>query len=138
MSHKISLTHINEDKFDILQNNKTIRIDAAEESISTGVRPKALILSSLAGCTAIDVADLLRKMRVEFSDFKIDAEGELTEEHPKIYHSIHLTYFIKVNEDDKPKVEKAVNLSQEKYCGVSAMVKKFADLKVKIEYLPLP
>ncbi len=135
MSHKISLTHLDEDKFDILQNRKTIRIDAAEETLSTGVRPKALILSSLAGCTAIDVVDLLRKMRVEFSDFKIDVEGELTEDHPKIYHTIHLAYFIKVKEEDKSKVEKAITLSQEKYCGVSAMVKKFADLKVKIEYL---
>ena len=136
MSNKISLTHLEEDKFDILQNHKTIRIDAAEESISTGVRPKALILSSLAGCTAIDVVDLLRKMRVEFSEFKIDVEGELTEEHPKTYHTIRLTYFIKLkDEEDKSKVEKAVNLSQDKYCGVTAMVKKFADLKVNIEYL---
>jgi len=135
MSHHISLTHISEDKFDVLQNNKTIRIDSADESLSTGVRPKALILSSLAGCTAIDVVDLLRKMRVEFSDFKIDVTGELTEEHPKIYHTVHLTYFIKVKEEDRSKMEKAVNLSQEKYCGVSAMVRKFADLKVKIEYI---
>lgn len=135
MSHKISLTHLGKEKFDAHQNGKTIRIDGAEESISTGVRPKALILSSLAGCTAIDVVDLLRKMRVEFSDFKIDVEGELTEEHPKTYHTIHLTYFIKLKEEDKSKMEKAVNLSQEKYCGVSAMIKKFADLQVKIEYL---
>ena len=135
MSNKISLTHLEEDKFDILQNHKTIRIDAAEESASTGVRPKALILSSLAGCTAIDVVDLLRKMRVEFSDFKIDVEGELTEEHPKTYHTIRLTYFIKVRDEEKRKVEKAINLSQDKYCGVTAMVKKFADLEVNIEYL---
>lgn len=136
MSNKITLTHLEEDKFDILQNNKTIRIDAAEESVSTGVRPKALILSALAGCTAIDVVELLRKMRVEFSNFKIDVEGELTDEHPKIYHTIHLTYFIKLQtEEDKSKMEKAVNLSQDKYCGVTAMVKKFAELKVRIEYL---
>ncbi len=135
MPHKISLTHLEEDKFDFLQNHKTIRIDGAEENVSTGVRPKALILSSLAGCTGIDVVDLLRKMRVEFSDFKIDVEGELTEEHPKTYHTVHLTYFIKVKEEDKSKMEKAVNLSQEKYCGVSSMVKKFAELNVKVEYL---
>lgn len=98
--------------------------------------PKALILSALAGCTAIDVVDLLNKMRVQFSDFKIDVEGELSEEHPKIYHTVTLTYYIKLNsEDDKSKMEKAVNLSQEKYCGVSAMVKKFADLKVHTVYL---
>lgn len=136
MTHTSSLTHLDAEKFDVLQNGKIIRIDAAEESVSTGVRPKALILSSLAGCTAIDVVELLKKMRVEFSVFKIDVDGELTEEHPKIYHIVHLTYFIKLeNEEDKSKMEKAVGLSQDKYCGVSAMIKKFAELKVKIEYL---
>ncbi len=136
MSHKISLTQIAEHQFDVLQNGKTIRVDSSGDEGTTGVRPKALILSSLAGCTAIDVVDILKKMRVEYSGFRIDVAGELTEEIPKIYQTIHLTYFIKLqNEDDKSKMEKAVNLSQEKYCGVSAMVRKFADLKVKIEYL---
>ena len=136
MNAKISLSQIGEQQFDILQNGKTIRIDTAEESVSTGVRPKALILSALAGCTAIDVVDLLKKMRVEFSDFKIDVEGELSEEHPKIYHTVTLTYYIRLHDaEDKSKMEKAVNLSQEKYCGVSAMVKKCADLKVHTVYL---
>jgi putative redox protein len=135
MSHKITLTHLEAEKFDVLQHGHTIRIDANDAN-PTGVRPKALILSSLAGCTAIDVVEILRKMRVEFSEFKIDVVGELTEEIPKTYHTIHLTYFVKLNNpDDRDKFEKAVTLSQEKYCGVTAMVKKFADLKVKIEYL---
>lgn len=136
MSHKISLSHLGEDKFDVLQNGKTIRIDTAPEEVSTGVRPKALILSALAGCTAIDVVELLRKMRVEFTDFKIDVQAELTEEHPKTYKTVDLVYYVKLtNPADKDKMEKAVNLSQEKYCGVTAMVKAFADLKVRIEYL---
>ncbi|HRG89028.1 MAG TPA: OsmC family protein [Chitinophagales bacterium] len=136
MSHKISLSHLAEDKFDVLQYGKTIRIDAAPEEVSTGVRPKALILSALAGCTAIDVVELLRKMRVDFTEFKIDVEGELTEEHPKTYKTVDLVYYVKLtNPADKDKMEKAVNLSQEKYCGVTAMVKAFADLKVRIEYL---
>ena len=136
VTHKISLTHLGEEKFDIHQHNKTIRIDAASEEVSTGVRPKALILSSLAGCTAIDVIELLRKMRVQFSEFRIEVSGELTEEHPKIYHTVYLTYFIKLEkEEDQNKMERAVSLSQETYCGVSAMVKKFAELKVKVEFL---
>ena len=135
--HHTELKWIDELKFDAFQNGKTIRIDAnPDENTSTGVRPKALILSSLAGCTAIDVVEMLKKMRVEFSDFSIKVTGDLTEEHPTIYHAVHLTYLIRLNNStDKDKVEKAVNLSQEKYCGVTAMVKKFADLKVAIEYL---
>ncbi len=136
-THESELKWIDELKFDAFQNGKTIRIDAnPDESTTTGVRPKALILTSLAGCTAIDVVELLKKMRVEFSDFSIKVSGELTEEHPKTYHIVRLTYLVKLrNAGDKEKVEKAVNLSQEKYCGVTAMVKKFTDLQVSIEYL---
>jgi putative redox protein len=128
---------VSETKFDAHQNGKVFRIDGeGDESLSTGFRPKALILSSLAGCTGIDIVDLLKKMRVDFSDFSIKVTGDLTEEHPKIYDKVGLTYTIRLaNADDKDKMQKAVNLSQEKYCGVSAMVKSFAALTVNIEYL---
>jgi putative redox protein len=136
-THYSELKWIEDLKFDALQNGKTIRIEANEdEATSTGVRPKALMLTALAGCTAIDVVDLLQKMRVQFSDFGIKVSGDLTTEPPTTYHTITLTYLVKLNDDnDRSKVERAVNLSQEKYCGVSAMIKKFADLKVAIEYL---
>jgi len=123
-------------RFDAHQNGKTIRIDGDAEHVSTGIKPKALILTSLAGCTGIDIVDLLNKMRVQFSHFSMKVDGELTDDYPKTYKVVHLTYHIKLaNPADKDKMEKAVNLSQEKYCGVSDMVRKFADLKVKIEYL---
>ena len=136
-THHSELKWVEDLKFDAFQNGKVLRIDAnPDEDASTGFRPKALILSSLAGCTAIDVVELLKKMRVEFSDFSIKVSGELTSEHPTTYHTVILTYFVKLKDPaDKDKVEKAVNLSQDKYCGVTAMVKKFADLKVNIEYL---
>lgn len=135
-SNTIELQWLDGLQFDIAQNGKTLRIDGnPDETVSTGVRPKALILSSLAGCTAIDVVEILQKMRVQFSDFNISVTGELTEEAPKTYRTVLLTYSIKLtNHADRDKMEKAVNLSQEKYCGVSAMVKKFAQLIVKIEY----
>lgn len=136
-THHSELKWVEDLKFDAFQNGKVLRIDAnPDEEASTGFRPKALILSSLAGCTAIDVVELLKKMRVEFSDFSIKVSGELTSDHPTTYHTVTLTYFVKLNDPaDKDKVEKAVNLSQDKYCGVTAMVKKFADLKVHVEYL---
>jgi putative redox protein len=82
------------------------------------------------------VVELLKKMRVEFSDFSIKVTGELTDDHPSTYRTVILTYSVKLADaGDKDKVEKAVNLSQQKYCGVTAMVKKFADLRVNIEYL---
>jgi putative redox protein len=100
-----------------------------------GPRPKPLLLTSLAGCTGIDVASLLNKMRVNFSDFSIDVRGELTEDHPKVYHTIYVKYKIRVDEADREKVEKAVKLSKEKYCGVSMMLGKTAEIHSEIYYL---
>lgn len=137
MQHSTEIKWVSETKFDAHQNGKVFRIDGeGDESLSTGFRPKALILSSLAGCTGIDIVDLLKKMRVEFCEFSIKVTGDLTEEHPKIYDKVALTYSIRLaNADDKDKMQKAVNLSQEKYCGVTAMVKSFAALTVEITYL---
>jgi putative redox protein len=136
--HEISLSHQKGMSFEVLQNGHKITIDAAEEfgGSNAGVRPKALMLSALAGCTAIDVVSLLNKMHAPFEHFSIEVKGELTEEHPKIYHVVDLKYIIKLqNEADKDKMDKAVNLSQDKYCGVSAMIRSFAKLNFTVEYL---
>lgn len=133
-----TVKHLEKMQLEVHQNGHTFLMDAAAESggENKGVRPKALILTALAGCTALDIISLLNKMKVEFSDFTVSTDGELTDEHPKIYKNMWLKYTIKLaNEADKPKMEKAVNLSQEKYCGVSAMVRHFTNLKVEIEYL---
>ena len=100
-----------------------------------GPRPKPLLLFSLAGCTGMDVVSLLKKMRVDFEDFKILVSGELTDEHPKYYHKIHLTYQFKGKDINASKVEKAVNLSQDKYCGVSHMLKQAAEITWDIKYI---
>ncbi len=100
-----------------------------------GPSPKKLLLNSLSGCTGIDVVSLLNKMRVNFTDFSIAVTGTLTEEHPKVYSDIEVEYKIKISEEDRPKMEKAVNLSVERYCGVSAMLAKAAKLTHKITYL---
>jgi len=100
-----------------------------------GPRPKPLLLIALAGCTGMDVVSLLNKMRVEFSDFEIKVSGDLTDEHPKYYRKIHVTYYICTEEKYYSKVEKAVALSQERYCGVSYMLSKAADLSHEIIYL---
>lgn len=135
--HGIELKWIKDEQFDVQQNGKVLRIDGeGDESKSTGVKPKALILSSLAGCTAIDVIEILNKGRVSFTEFNITTEGELTDDYPKTYKTVTLTYHIRLqNSADKEKMERAVQLSQEKYCGVSAMVRSFADLKIHINYL---
>lgn len=118
-------------------NGHKIEIDTEESAggNNRGSRPKVLMLVSLAGCTGFDVVIILKKMRVDFSDFSISVEGHLTETEPKIYDKVVITFSIKVNEADQPKVEKAVRLSEEKYCGVSKMFEKFAEVSFKINYL---
>ena len=94
-----------------------------------------MLLASLAGCTGMDVVSMLRKMKVEFSDYSMDVVADLTDEHPRIYNKVKLTYKIRLAAEDEPKMEKAVSLSKEKYCGVSAMFTAFAQLTTEIIYL---
>ncbi len=89
-----------------------------------GPTPKPLILTSLAGCTGMDVASLLAKMRVPFDSFEVQVEGDLTSEHPVVYTRIHVRYVLKGGALDREKIEKAVELSRHKYCGVYAMLDK--------------
>lgn len=102
---------------------------------NTGLGPKAMMLSSLAGCSGLDVISILNKMKVTVDDFKIITTGELTEEHPKYYHSVHIVYQFFGLDLPQDKLKKAVDLSVEKYCGVMEMFRKFANITIKIEYL---
>lgn len=112
----------------------TIDLKPADGGNNTGPSPKILMLVSLAGCTGVDIVMILNKMRVEFSDFSIEIYGHLTETQPRTYHTINILYRIRVKIDDKEKVEKAVDLSQNKYCGVSMMFKSFAKIETEITF----
>lgn len=112
-----------------------IDLDKAGGGNDLGSSPKILMLVSLAGCTGLDVVSILNKMKVKFSDFAINIEAHQTEIDPKIYDEVAITYTIKVNKADEAKVEKAVGLSQDKYCGVSEMFRAFAKLSNKIIFV---
>jgi putative redox protein len=123
--------------FTVGVNGHSIEIDTDELSggENKGSRPKILMLVSLAGCTGLDVVGILKKMRVKFSDFSINVEGHLTDSMPTTYHKVIVHYSVKVSKEDEPKFLKAVNLSEEKYCGVTKMFKAFADVSSDITYL---
>jgi putative redox protein len=89
-----------------------------------GPKPKTLLLTALGGCTAMDVVSILKKMQVDLAGFEVQASGELTEDHPKVLKSIHLKYVFKGSNLPLDKLQRAVALSQDKYCGVSAMLAK--------------
>lgn len=111
----------------------TVRIDAGTEvgGSGAGLSPKALMLSALAGCSGLDVASLIKKMKLHVIDFHIETIANLTEEHPKHYDAVTLEYHFHGPKLDEEKLQKAVNLSVEKYCGVMAMFRKFATLEIK-------
>ena len=108
-------------EFEAEHHGNKISMDGA---VKNGHGPKALLLSALAGCSGIDLVDILTKMRVDFSDFKIEVEADQTEEHPKVFKDIHVLYKMKTDVENEDKVRKAIDLSLEKYCGVAAMLQK--------------
>lgn len=115
-------------------SGKNLMMDAGADhgGNDAGFRPKALMLSSLAGCSGLDVVSLLKKMRVEVADFKIEVTGELTEEHPKYYDKVTVDYSFQGTNMDEAKITKAVNLSVERYCGVMEMFRQFATVTTHI------
>ena len=119
-------------------DSHSFTIDASAEfgGQNRGPRPKELLLTSLAGCTGMDVVSILRKMKQNFTWFNVKVEGQLGEEHPKVYETIRVIYQFKESDNlDKAKVEKAAALSQDRYCGISAMLKKACSLRWDVEYL---
>ena len=112
-------------KFDAESRNFKIQMDAKSPMGSdSAMTPKELLLLAVSGCTGMDVVALLKKFKQPFETFSVDAEGELTEgTHPSIFKEIHLTFKITGNVEALKAIE-AVQLSQTKYCGVSAMVVK--------------
>jgi putative redox protein len=100
-----------------------------------GPRPKTLMLAALGGCTAMDVISILKKMRVEVEDLNVIVEGLLTEEHPKHFHKMHIIYEITGKGLPLDKLRKAVELSEEKYCGVSAVYKKVIGMTSEIKVI---
>ena len=112
----------------------TIRIDASIESggTDTGLNPKKLLLGSLCGCSGIDVVDILNKMKVPFEKIEITASAEQTEETPKTFRFIHMIYKTDVAAEHADKVARAVSLSHEKYCGISAMLSKHCPITYEI------
>ncbi len=111
----------------------TVNIDVAPEDggEGSGFRPKALMLSGLAGCSGLDVAMLIKKMKLQVADFKIETIANLTDEHPKYYDQVAIEYHFYGPDLNEEKLQRAVDLSVEKYCGVMEMFRRFATLEIK-------
>jgi len=112
----------NELCFNSLIDGHKIVIDAdpSNGGNNEGPRPKKLVLLALGGCTGMDVISILKKMKVEITSFKLKVNSIVADEHPKTIDKIEIIYSFEGKNIEREKVEKAVNLSIEKYCGVYA------------------
>ena len=115
-------------------SGQMVRIDTSIEDggLGSGMNPKKMLLGALSGCSGMDVVEVLKKMKVVFSKLTIEADAEQTEKHPKVFKFINMVYRIDAKADDLDKVKRAVSLSQEKYCGVSAMLAKHCVINYSI------
>ena len=120
--------------FETEVNGHKLVLDATPEvgGEDRGPRPKPLVMVALAGCTGMDVVSILKKMRVEIEGLEIKVEGNISEEHPKTFTELKLIYEFKGKDLPMDKLKKAVEMSDEKYCGVSAFYKKAVPLSYKI------
>lgn len=123
--------------FETEVNGHKLIIDAGPASggEDRGPRPKQLMLSALGGCTAMDVVAMLKKMRVNIDGLNVIVEGDLTEDYPKHFFKMHVIYEFKGKDLPLDKLQKVIDLSSEKYCGVSAVYRKAMELTSEIRIL---
>lgn len=124
--------------FGITDSRHWIAMDGPEEfgGSNAGARPKELLLLALAGCTGSDVASILGKMRIPLKKFQVDVEAEISDDHPKVYTRIEVIYRFWGEDLDRSKLEHAIELSETRYCGVSAMLRPAVALSSRCEINP--
>lgn len=108
----------------------SVVMDGAPEAggRNLGIRPMEMLLLGLGGCTAFDVVSILHKSRQEIVDCEVEIEAERAAEIPKVFTSIHVHFIVSGRDLDPAKVERAVNLSADKYCSASRMLEKAASI----------
>ena len=111
-------------------SNHWVIMDGPEEfgGSNAGIRPKELLLLGLGGCTGSDVVSILNKKRIKFDNLEINIKSDVCEEYPQVFTKMHIEYVIYGNEIQEKDVERAIELSQTKYCGVTKMLEKAAEI----------
>lgn len=121
-------------EFSINQDDHEFTIDGSAEhgGQDQGPRPKNLLLTALIGCTGMDAVSILEKMKVKDFELTVKASAETTEKHPKIFKCVKIEFVFTGKDLPRNKIERAVSLSQEKYCGVSEMLSGKVELSYDI------
>ena len=136
MAHEIDVQWMGKMQFNALVNGHTIVMDAPEKvgGEDNGPIPKPFVLTALAGCTGMDIAAILRKAEKNPAEFDMKVIGEISKRAPIEYIAIHVIYDFKGTEENKEAALNAVTDSQEKYCGVSSMLKKALPVTWEVNY----
>lgn len=121
--------------FETNVNGHKIIMDAPVEAggQNSGPGPKKLQLIALSGCTGMDIVTILKKMRVEFTNLEVEVQGDVTDENPKHYYKMHVIYTVYGKDLPLDKIEKAVKMSEETYCGVEALYRKAIEVTSEIK-----
>lgn len=136
MAHEIEVQWMGKMQFNALVNGHTIVMDAPEKvgGENNGPIPKPFVLTALAGCTGMDIAAILRKADKNPDDFDMKVIGEISKRPPIEYIAVHVIYQFKGSESFKEAALNAVTDSQEKFCGVSSMLKKALPVTWEVHY----
>lgn len=126
MRHTVEASWKGNMKFDTEVNGHHFFMDSSlnNDGEDTGPRPKPLMLAALAGCTGMDVVSLMKKMRQNIEYFNVKVEGDTEDQQPNPFVKMHIIYEFRGKDLDRAKIEKAIDLSMERYCGVSAVYRK--------------
>lgn len=136
MAHEIDVQWMGKMQFNALVNGHTIIMDAPEKvgGEDNGPIPKPFVLAALAGCTGMDITAILRKAEKKPVNFDMKVIGEVSKRAPIEYIAIHVIYDFQGAEENKEASLNAVTDSQEKYCGVSSMLKKALPVTWEVNY----
>ena len=112
-----------------------VNIDSAADfgGFNAGSRPMELILMGLGGCTTMDILSILKKKRVKLDHYECHIEADRADEHPKVFTDVRMKFIFYGKNISPDAVERAIQLSDEKYCSASAMLKKAVDIKIEYE-----
>ena len=136
MTHEVETQWMGKMQFNALVNGHTIIMDAPERvgGEDHGPIPKPFVLTALSGCTGMDIIAILRKAQKEVKDLNIKVTGELSKQQPIEYVAIHVIYDFNGDKAFKDAAMDAVNISQNKYCGVSHMLRKALPVTWEVNY----
>ncbi len=115
------------------EQGNTIVLDGDSAHVH-GPSPMEAILMALCSCTSVDVVSILQKKRQPFTGLRVSAEAEQAPAPPRVFTKIHLTYAVSGKRLSRNAIEHAVSLSKNKYCSVSLMLEKAAEISYEIAY----